>query len=161
MSRSALAFLALGCLLESHASPVPLPLAPQGAAPGPGSQSNHWAVIVAGSNGYGNYRHQADAAHAYQRLLGSGIPASQIITFIDGGIANDPYNPVPGASQRGRACGGNSAGGWRLRHGPSVDSLAVAGAAERETAVRGGHARESVPPRLHLLAAMPMLSPPS
>jgi hypothetical protein len=25
-----------------------------------------WVVIVAGSNGYQNYRHQADACHAYQ-----------------------------------------------------------------------------------------------
>ena len=28
--------------------------------------AEHWAVIVAGSSGYGNYRHQADACHAYQ-----------------------------------------------------------------------------------------------
>ena len=27
--------------------------------------SDHWAVLVAGSNTYGNYRHQADVAHAY------------------------------------------------------------------------------------------------
>ena len=27
--------------------------------------SDHWAVIVAGSSGYSNYRHQADTCHAY------------------------------------------------------------------------------------------------
>jgi legumain len=27
--------------------------------------TDHWAVIVAGSNGFWNYRHQADACHAY------------------------------------------------------------------------------------------------
>ncbi|VVA38348.1 PREDICTED: vacuolar-processing enzyme, partial [Prunus dulcis] len=27
-----------------------------------------WAVLVAGSSGYGNYRHQADVCHAYQLL---------------------------------------------------------------------------------------------
>ena len=27
--------------------------------------SDHWAVLVAGSNTYSNYRHQADVAHAY------------------------------------------------------------------------------------------------
>lgn len=96
MRRIALAILAFGFLPESHASAVPLPV-PAGEGAPSSSQSNHWAVIVAGSNGYGNYRHQADAAHAYQRLLASGIPSDQIITFIDGGIANDPYNPVPGA----------------------------------------------------------------
>lgn len=26
----------------------------------------HWAVLVAGSSGWGNYRHQADVYHAYQ-----------------------------------------------------------------------------------------------
>jgi len=37
--------------------------------------SDHWAVLVAGSNTYGNYRHQADVAHAYQIVRGQGIPA--------------------------------------------------------------------------------------
>jgi legumain len=27
-----------------------------------------WALLVAGSNGYDNYRHQADICHAYQVL---------------------------------------------------------------------------------------------
>jgi len=27
--------------------------------------SDHWAVLVAGSNTYANYRHQADIYHAY------------------------------------------------------------------------------------------------
>lgn len=27
--------------------------------------SNHWAVLVAGSKSYYNYRHQADTCHAY------------------------------------------------------------------------------------------------
>jgi glycosylphosphatidylinositol transamidase (GPIT) subunit GPI8 len=31
-----------------------------------GAATDHWAVIVAGSNTYANYRHQADACHAYQ-----------------------------------------------------------------------------------------------
>ena len=30
------------------------------------SVEDHWAVIVAGSNGFWNYRHQADACHSYQ-----------------------------------------------------------------------------------------------
>jgi len=36
--------------------------------------NNHWAVIVAGSSGYGNYRHQADTCHAYQIMKKNGIP---------------------------------------------------------------------------------------
>ena len=27
---------------------------------------HHWALLVAGSSGWGNYRHQSDVAHAYQ-----------------------------------------------------------------------------------------------
>lgn len=27
--------------------------------------TDHWAVLVAGSQGYDNYRHQADICHAY------------------------------------------------------------------------------------------------
>jgi legumain len=36
---------------------------------------DHWAVLVAGSNGFVNYRHQADVCHAYHLLLDQGIPA--------------------------------------------------------------------------------------
>lgn len=34
---------------------------------------NHWALLVAGSAGWGNYRHQADVCHAYQVLLRGGL----------------------------------------------------------------------------------------
>jgi glycosylphosphatidylinositol transamidase (GPIT) subunit GPI8 len=30
--------------------------------------SNHWAVLVAGSKDFWNYRHQADVCHAYHLL---------------------------------------------------------------------------------------------
>lgn len=57
---------------------------------------DHWAVIVAGSNGFWNYRHQADACHAYQIMKKNGIPESNIITMIYDDVANDPENPFPG-----------------------------------------------------------------
>lgn len=38
-----------------------------------------WALLVAGSNGWYNYRHQADTAHAYQVLKNHGIPADRIM----------------------------------------------------------------------------------
>lgn len=34
----------------------------------------NWALLVAGSNGWFNYRHQADVCHAYQILHTHGIP---------------------------------------------------------------------------------------
>jgi len=55
-----------------------------------------FAVIVAGSNGYDNYRHQADACHAYQVLHANGVPDSNIIMMYYDDIANDPSNPYPG-----------------------------------------------------------------
>lgn len=58
--------------------------------------AEHWAVIVAGSKGYGNYRHQADACHAYQVVTSKGIPASNIILMAYDDIANNSENPFPG-----------------------------------------------------------------
>jgi len=37
--------------------------------------SDHWAVLVAGSKGFYNYRHQSDVCHAYHLLVQQGIPA--------------------------------------------------------------------------------------
>jgi len=60
------------------------------------SAVDHWAVLVAGSNGFWNYRHQADICHAYQVLKKNGFPESNIITMAYDDIANDPENPIPG-----------------------------------------------------------------
>ena len=85
-------------------------------------KSNHWAVLVAGSSGYGNYRHQADGVclpvrrpaplglhsappaqllptavcHAYQVLIKGGYAADQIITLAVDDIAHNSENPFPG-----------------------------------------------------------------
>lgn len=53
------------------------------------SSSDHWAVLVAGSNTYSNYRHQADICHAYQIMLENGIPEDQIIVMAYDDIANN------------------------------------------------------------------------
>jgi legumain len=58
--------------------------------------SDHWAVIVAGSNTYSNYRHQADTCHAYQIMLKNGVPPSQIIHLAYDDIAHSSQNPFPG-----------------------------------------------------------------
>ena len=58
--------------------------------------SDHWAVIVAGSNTFGNYRHQADTCHAYQIMKKHGIPESQIIHLAYDDIANNSQNPFKG-----------------------------------------------------------------
>lgn len=53
-----------------------------------GTDAANWAVLVAGSNGWYNYRHQADVCHAYQILHKNGIPDSNIIVMMYDDIAN-------------------------------------------------------------------------
>ena len=55
-----------------------------------------YAVLLAGSNEYYNYRHQADICHAYQTLITKGIKPSNIITMAYDDIANNSENPFPG-----------------------------------------------------------------
>jgi len=55
-----------------------------------------FAVLVAGSNGFYNYRHQADVCHAYQVLRKNGVPAENIITMMYDDIANHTENPTKG-----------------------------------------------------------------
>lgn len=58
--------------------------------------ADDWAVIVAGSNSYGNYRHQADACHAYQIVHKFGIPDSRVIMMYYNDIAHNVENPYKG-----------------------------------------------------------------
>lgn len=58
---------------------------------------NHWAVIVAGSRGYSNYRHQADAANAWQLLVKEGgLLEEQVILLSFDDVAFDSENPFLG-----------------------------------------------------------------
>ena len=61
----------------------------------PASAAN-FAVLVAGSNTYSNYRHQADVCHAYKLLRRNGIPEANILTFLFDDVAFDNENPYPG-----------------------------------------------------------------
>jgi hypothetical protein len=73
----------------------------------------HWAVLVAGSAGWGNYRHQADVCHAYQVLVAGGLKPERIIVLMYDDIAHHTENPHKGtivnspgarATQRRPAC---------------------------------------------------------
>ncbi|KAM3702019.1 hypothetical protein ACB098_05G218900 [Castanea mollissima] len=55
-----------------------------------------WAVLIAGSRGYENYRHQADVCHAYQLLKKGGLKDENIIVFMYDDIAFDKNNFRPG-----------------------------------------------------------------
>jgi legumain len=56
----------------------------------------NWAVIVAGSKGYFNYRHQSDACHAYHIVKAKGIPEDNIIMMAYDDVADDDENPFKG-----------------------------------------------------------------
>merc|ERR1711953_334199 len=55
-----------------------------------------WVVLVAGSNGYYNYRHQADVCHSYQVVHKHGIPDERIIVMMYDDIALNKENPKKG-----------------------------------------------------------------
>jgi len=62
----------------------------------PATLAENWAVIIAGSHTYSNYRHHADACHAYHIVRHNGIPESNIILLMYDDVANANENPFPG-----------------------------------------------------------------
>ncbi|KAH9327082.1 hypothetical protein KI387_007260 [Taxus chinensis] len=59
-------------------------------------RGTRWAVLVAGSYGYWNYRHQADICHAYQVLKRGGLKEENIVVFMYDDIADNEENPRQG-----------------------------------------------------------------
>ena len=57
---------------------------------------DNFAVLVAGSNTWTNYRHQSDVFHHYHILVDRGIKPENIIVFAYDDIANASRNPFPG-----------------------------------------------------------------
>jgi len=56
--------------------------------------ADKYAVLVRGSSGYFNYRHEADVLHAYTLLINKGFPHENIILMTYGDIPNNSENPV-------------------------------------------------------------------
>lgn len=77
----AVSLFALLLLASSLASRIPRDV--------PTDKSQIWAVLVAGSSEWYNYRHQADVCHAYQILHRHGIPDERIIVLMADDIANN------------------------------------------------------------------------
>ncbi len=55
-----------------------------------------WALVVATSTTWSNYRHQADALEFYQLLKSKGYDDDHIILIIEDDIAYNEKNPYPG-----------------------------------------------------------------
>lgn len=60
------------------------------------SLSQNWAVLVAGSNTWSNYRHQSDVYHAYQILIKNNFNPNRIITLAYDDLAHNIKNPFKG-----------------------------------------------------------------
>lgn len=57
---------------------------------------DNYAVVVAATKGWGNYRHQADALAMYQLLKQHGYDDDHIILIMEDDIAGSKYNRYPG-----------------------------------------------------------------
>lgn len=60
-------------------------------------RTDNWALVVAGSKGWNNYRHQADALTIYQILRKNGYDDEHIVFIAEDDIANNPNNHSPGS----------------------------------------------------------------
>lgn len=60
------------------------------------NEPQSWAVLVAGSNGYFNYRHQADVAHAYFTLNKRDFNMSNVVVMMYDDVARNHENPFKG-----------------------------------------------------------------
>lgn len=58
--------------------------------------SANWAVLMAGSRGYNNYRHQADVFNIYNLLTKRGFDPEHIITLAYNDVVNHELNPFKG-----------------------------------------------------------------
>lgn len=56
----------------------------------------NWALLVATSSGWGNYRHQADVLAIYRQLKSAGYTDDRIVLIVEDDIARNPSNPYPG-----------------------------------------------------------------
>ncbi|MCF0175227.1 MAG: hypothetical protein HUJ94_00150 [Bacteroidales bacterium] len=79
---------------------------------------DNYAIIIAGSSGWGNYRHQADALNIYQLLKRGGITDDRILLVMADDLATDPRNTLPGTIRVSDL-------GPDLREGAEIDYLAT------------------------------------
>ncbi|XP_075538494.1 legumain-like [Dermacentor variabilis] len=93
MALSRYLFLALVAVASTVAA---APKKPASTKHDGNSEPKLWALLVAGSNEYYNYRHQADICHAYHVLRNHGIPDERIVVMMYDDIANATENPTPG-----------------------------------------------------------------
>ena len=55
-----------------------------------------WALLIATSTGWDNYRHQVDVLNIYQQLKTAGYDDDHIVLIMEDDLANNPSNPEKG-----------------------------------------------------------------
>lgn len=86
-----------GALFRRHGSEQLVSALPVGpTSPPQEARTGMWALILAGSSGWENYRHQADALAQYRLLRRAGLPDDRIVLILADDIASAPENPEPG-----------------------------------------------------------------
>ena len=75
--------------------PPSLDLAVTDELPDPGPVGSSWVVIASLSEGWSNYRHQADALALYQYAKSRGVSDDRIILIGDATLVDAPENPEP------------------------------------------------------------------
>lgn len=71
--------------------------------------NDYWAVVIATSTTWKDYRHQADALAMYQMLRQHGYDDDHIVLIMEDNLANDARNSYPGQIfVDGRAFGGTA-----------------------------------------------------
>ncbi|KAG5182842.1 vacuolar processing enzyme [Tribonema minus] len=97
-----------------------------------------WAVVVAGSRYFYNYRHQADVCRAYHILRRNGVADDRVILMSYDDAATAPDNPVPGTLFNEPSPDGRP--GWDVRHNCDIDYSGRDVTAEHFLAVLRGNA---------------------
>ena len=104
----------------------------------PGPKTGTWALLVAASDGWENYRHQADVLAQYQRLRAGGVPDDHIVVVSANDVANDKRNPNPGVVRY-------QVGGPNLNENVRVDYPLHGMTADRLMAILSGHESADTP----------------
>jgi ABC-type branched-subunit amino acid transport system substrate-binding protein len=108
----------------------------------PAARTGSWALLVAASDGWSNYRHQADVMAQYRVLRSRGVPASHIVVVMADDLATSAENPRPGDVPY-------VAGGPNLATGLAVDYPIGALTASDLMAILAGQASAALPHVLH------------
>jgi ABC-type branched-subunit amino acid transport system substrate-binding protein len=129
----------------SESDPSPTPGLGQTAIGGtylPPPKAGTWALLVAASFGWDNYRHQADMLAQYQRLRANGVPADHIVVVMADDLAHNKRNKKPGTVI-------NVVGGPNLYHDVSADYAPTKITADNLLDILSGRATPDTPKVLH------------